>query len=92
MPKIDGCEANQCAYNRNGQCHALAITVGDSAGPKCDTFLEGGEKGGDPAATGSVGACKVSSCRYNEMLECSAGKIHVARKAGEVDCMTFSKK
>lgn len=89
MPRIDGCEVGKCSYNRDGECHALAITVGGSAGALCDTFVGSEEEGGDPGAIGSVGACKMSQCAYNRSLECTAGAIHVAGKGHDADCVTF---
>jgi hypothetical protein len=71
------------------QCHALAITVGDGEEPRCDTFMESGTKGGDESAVGKVGACKVSVCKHNESLECSAGQIEVGIKARTACCITF---
>lgn len=91
MTKIDGCEVTECAYNRNQQCHAMAITVGDSKHPQCDTFCLGSIKGGDPSVTGSVGACKMSSCRHNKSLECSAATVHIAHKGEEADCMMYER-
>lgn len=26
--QVIGCDANECAFNRQGECHGLAITVG----------------------------------------------------------------
>jgi hypothetical protein len=89
MSRIAKCSVEQCSYNKGQQCHALAITVGDSDDPKCDTFLPSGSKGGDMAATGKVGACKVSVCRFNESLECSAGQIEVGTKQSMAYCLTF---
>lgn len=89
MSKINVCDATQCAYNRDNQCHALAITVGDSAGPRCDTYLSGGMKGGDPSTIGKVGACKMSPCKHNEMLECAAGAIRVVNSGDKANCTTF---
>jgi hypothetical protein len=36
-----------------------------------------------------VGACKVSTCEYNQRLECHAPSITVGRQSDEVDCLTF---
>ncbi len=90
MSRISKCSVGQCAYNQDMQCHALAITVGDSDNPMCDTFVVGGEKGGDADAAGGVGACKVNVCKYNESLECSAGQIEVGTKGNMAYCMTFA--
>jgi hypothetical protein len=89
MSKIAKCSVSQCAYNKQMQCHALAITIGDQDSPKCDTFLQSASKGGDAGATGKVGACKVGVCKLNKSLECSAGQIEVGTKAGTAFCLTF---
>lgn len=89
MSNIAKCSVNQCAYNKEQQCHALAITVGDDSDPRCDTFLQSGSKGGDMGTKGKVGACKVGVCKFNESLECSAGQIEVGTKAGTAYCLTF---
>ena len=70
----------------------MAITVGDSECAFCDTFTKASMKGGDPAVTGGVGACKASSCKYNKSLECAAGSIHVSVHSGHADCATYSMK
>ena len=92
MPKIMQCTATQCAYNQEKQCHALAITIGDATHPHCDTFFEAPMKGGDPAMTGSVGACKVDICRFNESFECHAQGIQVGFLRDDMDCQTFNPK
>ena len=38
---------------------------------------------------GSVGACKVKDCKFNQSLECSAPKISVATHSDHADCMTY---
>ncbi len=89
MSKISKCSVEQCCYNKGQQCHALAITVGDSDDPRCDTFMPASSKGGDATTTGKVGACKVGVCRFNESLECSAGQIEVGVKSNMAYCLTF---
>jgi len=90
MPKILQCDATECAYNRNQECHAMAITVGDGANPRCDTFWQASTKGGVLNIIGGVGACRATACRYNQSLGCSASGINVGHDAGgEVDCLTF---
>lgn len=89
MPKVMKCEVSDCAYNTDGCCHAMAITIGDPARPRCDTFCESAVKGGDVTCIAGVGACKIFSCRYNSELECSAPAISVGYKEQEPDCLTF---
>ncbi len=91
MPKVSRCEVAECAYNLNTCCHALAITIGDAASPKCDTFCPSATKGGDMGATASVGACKCHACAHNVDLECQAPSVTVGYKADEVDCLTFER-
>ena len=90
MPKVNKCDVTQCCYNNNKTCHALAITVGDGTVPRCDTFTTTCKaKGGDAAAVGCVGACKVNICRHNKNLECTASGIMVGRGKQPADCLTF---
>jgi hypothetical protein len=88
MPKVLDCEATQCAYNKDKQCHAIGITVGDEE-PCCDTFYNNSEKGGAGNFTGGVGACKVADCEYNTSLECSAPGIHMVINIDHPDCGTY---
>ena len=89
MPKIIDCNATVCAYNKENQCHALAITVGDGNCPMCDTGIITDKKGGVADTTGKVGACKEDQCRFNAAFECNAPGIHVALHSNHADCSTF---
>lgn len=90
MPAIESCAINACAYNRDGKCHALAITVGNSRHAHCDTYFRTSSEGGDPAAVGLVGACKMADCRHNVRLACQAPEITVGYVQSEVDCLTYA--
>jgi hypothetical protein len=90
MPAVTECAVQDCAYNRDQTCHALAITVGDVRHAHCDTFFDSSTKGGDPSTTGKVGACKMSDCRHNEQFECRAPGITVGYHEADVDCLTYS--
>ena len=93
MSPVRECGATDCAYNENKICHALAITVGGPTGiPYCDTYTSSDEQGGDSDASAGVGACKVSSCVYNDRLECNASKIDVGFQQNKVACLTFERK
>ncbi len=91
MPMISQCSMEDCAYNNDRKCHALAITVGGSA-PLCDTFLKSPQKGGDTDSVAGVGACKVSSCVYNSSLECSSENIQVGNHGDHAECDTFQER
>ena len=89
MSKVMKCEVSDCAYNMDNCCHAMAITIGDSTNPRCDTFCKSSMKCGDTSCLG-VGACKVSSCTYNNNLECCCAQgISIGYKEQEPDCLTF---
>jgi Domain of Unknown Function (DUF1540) len=88
MIKILDCDATECAYNSNRQCHTGAITVG-SDHPQCDTFIKLSHKGGAGDVLGAVGACRVEACKYNQALECAAPGIHIHQHANHADCATF---
>ena len=92
MPVINQCDANQCAYNSDNQCHAMAITIGDGNNPLCDTAFKYSTKGGVPKLTGGVGACKVTSCMFNKSLECSSEGIEVKMHSNNAECNTFQAK
>lgn len=89
MVKVKQCDVSDCAYNSDNMCHAIAVTIGDSDNPMCDTFCPSQTKGGEKTIIAGVGACKVSSCQHNESLECHAPSISVGRQSQEVDCLTF---
>jgi hypothetical protein len=93
MPNVVKCEVQDCSYNRNRECHALAITIGDErTHAMCDTYVKADHKGGVMDSTGKVGACKADGCKFNTDLECSAKNISVGLHQGHADCMTFSAK
>jgi hypothetical protein len=89
MPLVNKCTAENCAFNREQTCHALAITIGDSLHAQCDTFCSTPIAGGDPDSVGHVGACKMADCRYNDHLECQAPGISVGYEQNIVDCLTY---
>ena len=90
MTKVSKCEVSDCAYNVGNACHAIAITVGDPANPKCDTFFQSMLKGGDCDSVAGVGACKVSSCLFNSSFECQSPGISVGYGEMNPDCLTCS--
>jgi hypothetical protein len=93
MPPVTNCQVTDCCFNMDKQCHALAIQVGDAAAhPICDTFTGQANQCGDQSAIAGVGACKASSCEYNENLECMAQGITVGYQQGEPDCLTFERR
>ncbi|MGW2512244.1 DUF1540 domain-containing protein [Streptomyces scopuliridis] len=90
MPVVNECAVEPCAYNHDGGCHALAITVGDSREARCDTYFTAARKGGDPLAGGHVGACKMAGCRHNVDFECQAPGITVGGRQDMADCLTYA--
>ncbi len=91
MPKITSCNAEKCAYNRDQECHAMAITVGNDGNPLCDTSDTSHPKGGI-SETGGVGACKSADCQFNQNLECSAQNIAVGMQSEQPMCSTYERK
>ncbi|MHA7839283.1 MAG: DUF1540 domain-containing protein [bacterium] len=89
--EVTECAARSCAYNREGGCHARAITIGDGVHPMCDTFLptDGSHCRASSAPSG-VGACKVASCQHNEDFECQAERIALGAHSDHADCITFA--
>ncbi len=91
MPAVNECGVQGCAYNRDANCHALSITVGDLTHPQCDTYFTAPHKGGDPSVVGHVGACKMADCRHNEDFECQAPGISVGTREDMADCLTYER-
>ena len=89
--KVIECNATECAYNKNMECHTIAITVG-SVEPSCDTFVANNKHGGIKDITGGVGACRKDDCMFNESLECSAQGIKVHAHGHHADCTTYQRR
>ncbi len=90
MPEVKRCDANDCGYNLNSNCHAKAITIGDYSNPGCDTFMGIHRHTKEIKRIAGVGACKVSDCKFNDDYECIAQDISVGFKEGKVNCLTFT--
>ncbi|MBI4187123.1 MAG: DUF1540 domain-containing protein [Chloroflexi bacterium] len=90
MTGISKCNMSTCAYNKEGSCHTLGITVGPHA--ECNTYVHASSRGGFPEVTGGIGACLASNCKFNSKLECQATKVDVAIDDKHADCKTFQSK
>ena len=90
MTAISKCNMSTCAYNKEGACHTLGITVGPHA--ECNTYVHASSRGGFPDIKGGIGACTASSCKFNEKLECQASQVDVDVDAKHADCKTFQMK
>ena len=88
MPEVMGCDAQECAYNLDGMCHARGITVGDMQQQLCDTMWNSSHHTNRTGPAG-VGACRSTSCIHNEDLECQADGINVMLSGAEASCATF---
>ena len=91
MPRVLGCEVTECTFNNGHQCSANAITVGgpEDLCPKCDTFFQMQQKGGNKGVIAGVGACKVQLCGFNKASGCSARGIRVILHDKHADCATY---
>jgi hypothetical protein len=56
----------------------------------CDTLYCGSEPVHDREIQAGVGACKITSCSYNDDLECNADSIRVGQSGDNVQCMTYN--
>ena len=90
MPAVTKCMANDCVYNVSSNCHARAITIGDSIHPACDTFQAGARHAKSVAQVAGIGACKAVGCKFNDDLECIAESIQVGMVKNEANCTTFA--
>ena len=89
MPRVSCCKVNECSYNMGDHCCALAITVGDSTHPHCDTMCMSDCQCSHKTSTAGVGACKTSACAHNQGLECGAVEVSVGLNGQDADCLTF---
>lgn len=89
VPNVTECSVSKCAYNMGKKCHAVAITVGDTTHPMCDTFFES-ERHSTSQNMAGIGACKVSICKHNTDFQCSAESIRVDSRGAAAACVTFS--
>lgn len=90
MPVVKKCTADECAYNLDNNCHARAITIGDSIHPGCDTFLAGEHHAKSAGQIAGIGACKTAGCKFNDDFECMADSIQVGMIKSEANCKTYS--
>ena len=90
MVSIAKCTMSTCAYNMEGGCHTLGISVGPHA--ECNTYLHASSRGGFPEVKGGIGACTASGCKFNNKLEWQAPKVDVAVDAKHAGCKTFQAK
>ena len=91
MPEVTKCKADSCAYNRDGGCHARAVTIGGDGDHKCDTMMASASHTLRTDIAG-VGACKVMECAHNVDFECQAEGIEVMLSGGQADCATYSER
>lgn len=89
MAVVSRCGASECAYNHDGKCCTMAITVGGPE-PRCDTFFSSSNKGGNRDIEAGVGSCKVSGCVFNKGFECVAEGIKVEMQAAQPMCSTYT--
>jgi len=90
MIGITRCDMESCAYNMAQACHTLAITVGPHA--ECNTYVHASARGGFDEASGGIGSCLASECKFNDRLECSAPNVDVSSHDKHADCETFQKR
>lgn len=89
MPIVSKCMVTECVYNTGSNCHARAITIGNSVNPGCDTFLSGIRHTKAANQIAGIGACKTVGCRFNSDLECVAESIQVGKVKNKANCITF---
>lgn len=91
MPLVSECLVNTCSYNVAQNCHARAITVGDtSTHAACDTFMSESHHISEAKRIAGIGACKASACKFNDDFECMTDTIRVGMVKNEANCMTFA--
>lgn len=91
MPPIVQYEEKECGFHRTSKCNAFAITVGgpEDLRPNCDTFFQTKTQCGKVNIFAGVGACKVLTCRFNELLMCLAPDVKIQVYNGQAECATY---
>lgn len=88
MPAVKSCSVEECVFNHKKICSTRAITVGDGETPQCDTYFVDHRHAKQSHLAG-VGACKVTSCRFNKDYGCLADNIIVGHVRSMANCQTF---
>ncbi len=91
MPKVETCDATDCAYNVEGVCHTMAINVAGPT-PTCNTYTPGESKAGIEFIVAGVGSCSMKDCVYNEHLECTQENVHIAGKGDQTLCNSYTQR
>lgn len=92
MSRIAECDVTDCAYNKHNSCHTLAITVGGRKSVRSATPMSSARTAAVFRICMGVGACKVASCKHNELLECNAFTVKIGWHQNHPDCRTFEHK
>jgi hypothetical protein len=91
LPKITLCEMEECAYNIDKKCRAIAITIGGPE-PECITIEKKLKEGGLDTVNGGVGACKARDCCFNRDLICIAKAIKIEKRDNKGYCKSYQLK
>jgi len=86
---VTKCDVVDCCFNHNNKCRSVAIQVGDTEQPACDTFTKGRDHCGFDNMNAEVGACKTTHCSFNKDMLCNAQGINVGWKYEHAECLTF---
>lgn len=95
MPEVSECSVQACGFNKNSNCHARAITIGERNVPECGTFFTTSDISAHAKSEGrisGVGACKIADCIHNDDYECMANDIVVAFSHDHANCQTYARR
>lgn len=87
------CTVPECIFNRDGECYARAITIGNGNHAECETFLSGNHHIPTNQQKAGVGACKSKRCLHNRDFACDAEQVYVGydERDGFMGCQSFRK-
>jgi hypothetical protein len=88
LPKITFCEMEECAYNNDKRCRAIAVSIGGPE-PECITIEKKSKEGGIDTINGGVGACKTRDCMFNKGLICIAKNIEIVKRGSRGYCTSY---
>lgn len=88
LSTVSSCKTRVCAYNKGGECHAEAVSVG-AEHARCETFTRSVMVTVTRKAESQVNECQLTACKWNRHFCCMAPDITVAPHEDHADCFTY---
>lgn len=89
MGMVLACQVDSCSYNRNLECRAGEVEVGDCSHARCDTFTTNQV---EELETGQaiVASCAVAECKFNQdAVTCTAPAVSLGHHEEHAECDSY---